>query len=499
MPSALGDAGRPTELMPFRLFSPATRRRRPRVALIGLDGADPSLVFDRWATDLRTLSSLRRRGLWGELESVVPPDTVTVWSCMMTGEDPGSLGVYGPQGRTPHPDAGPVAPRLVPAPAPRLWDILAGQGRAAIVLGLPAAEPAAPPAGRAGRYVAPPELDVEVEEWPRAPVDGGTLRIPARARLLEQVCVATRNRFDRARQLLQRRPWDLFVLVETGTGIIQSAFWKELDPSHPGHDPGSPFRSAISEYFRYVDREIGSLLEALGPQTHVLIVSGYGCRPTEGAFCLNEWLIREGYLVLAREPDLSRGPVRLDEVRIDWSRTRAWGEGGPYGRIFINLQGRQLQGIVDPAEYEALRRELATRLEAMEDETGRRIGTRCFRPQEIYESVQGEAPDLIVYAGNLAWRVIDTVGWDRRHLLLADAGRGNANPAQHGLLIYSDLTRKLGGWKLGGVHLLQIAPTVLHLLGLPIPAGMPRPPISLVVDRRTNRAPLVFASMGRNV
>ena len=68
---------------------------RGRVAVIGLDCAEPSLVFDRFADELPNISQLIARGTWGPLRSVDPPITVPAWSCMLTGRDPGELGIYG--------------------------------------------------------------------------------------------------------------------------------------------------------------------------------------------------------------------------------------------------------------------------------------------------------------------------------------------------------------------------------------------------------------------
>ena len=71
-----------------------------RVAVIGLDCADPKLVFDRWLDELPNIRGLVERGTWGPLRSVDPPITVPAWSCMLTGRDPGELGIYGFRNRT---------------------------------------------------------------------------------------------------------------------------------------------------------------------------------------------------------------------------------------------------------------------------------------------------------------------------------------------------------------------------------------------------------------
>ena len=82
------------------------------------------------------------------------------------------------------------------------------------------------------------------------------------------------------------------------------------------------------------------------------MLTTHGAKGMEGGLCVNEWLIRQGYLVLNTYP--SR-PTKFAALDVDWSRTRAWGEGGHYARIFLNVQGRESQGVIPPAEYEAFR------------------------------------------------------------------------------------------------------------------------------------------------
>ena len=123
---------------------------------------------------------------------------------------------------------------------------------------------------------------------------------------------------------------------------------------------------------------------------------------------INEWLIQKGYLVLQEPP---AAPSRLEALKIDWSRTTAWGSGGYYGRLFLNVKGREPQGVIAPEDYEATRDRLIAELEALGDPEGRPIGTRVLKPEELYRTVRGAAPpDLFVYFGDLRWRSVGTVG-----------------------------------------------------------------------------------------
>ena len=106
----------------------------------------------------------------------------------------------------------------------------------------------------------------------------------------------------------------------------------------------------------------------------MLVVSDHGAKRLDGGIRINEWLRGEGLLAHTREPN---GVTTPREVGIDWSRTTAWGDGGYYARVFLNVEGREPEGIVPAADYERVRDELAARIAAIPDENGGRSATRC--------------------------------------------------------------------------------------------------------------------------
>ncbi|MDQ4081444.1 MAG: alkaline phosphatase family protein, partial [Actinomycetota bacterium] len=163
-------------------------------------------------------------------------------------------------------------------------------------------------------------------------------------------------------------------------------------------------------------------------------------------------------------------PTRLTPEMIDWERTRAWGEGGYYCRLFLNVAGREPQGTVAPEDYERVRSELATKLEGLGDEQGRPIGTVAHRPEALYQTRNGIAPDLLVYFGDLLWRSIGQVGTGTVHVFENDTGPDDANHAHEGLyLLVADGVRPGPGPER---DLRDIAPTLLTLLGEPVPDEM---------------------------
>jgi len=201
------------------------------------------------------------------------------------------------------------------------------------------------------------------------------------------------------------------------------------------------------------------------------VVSDHGAKTMVGGIAINEWLMQKGYLYLKEKPVKQ---TALKTSMIDWSRTIAWGEGGYYSRIFMNVQGREPQGIISKSEYQARREQLACDLETITDEHGRNIGTKVFKPEEVYRECRNVPPDLIVYLGNLDWRSIGSVGIGKLQVYENDTGPDDANHAEHGIFIMtrmSDLKAgKSDGAKRDGLSIYDIAPTVLKQFGLP-----PRP------------------------
>ncbi|MEB3267729.1 MAG: alkaline phosphatase family protein, partial [Leptolyngbya sp.] len=217
------------------------------------------------------------------------------------------------------------------------------------------------------------------------------------------------------------------------------------------------------------DQRVGELLERCDQDTAVLVVSDHGAQPLMGGICINEWLMDQGYLTLKEKPS---EPISLDQAAVDWSQTQVWGAGGYYARIFLNVQGREPEGIVPMAAYEALRSQLAAKLATLTDPSGNPMPIKVFKPQEIYQKVRGRAPDLIVYFDDLAWRSVGSVGLNSLYTVENDTGPDDANHAPFGLMIFHDPRQPRQGQVLTGAQLYDIVPTLLQRYGLPAPAGL---------------------------
>lgn len=443
-----------------------------RLLVVGLDCAPPHLVFGPLRDAMPNLMGLVARGLHGPLRSVAPPITVPAWACMTTGLDPGELGIYGFRLRIPDSYALRVAtPRDVRAK--HVWDRLGERGHSVAALFVPPSSPPPPVRGvSVGCFLTPdgapftfprPLGDELVARFGpyRADVEG--FRGNDRARIAESLRASLEQHFDIAAHLLRTKRPDFAMMVEITTDRLHHAFFRELDPGHPEHDPASDYRDLGREIYARADARLGELLGIVGEDCDVLVVSDHGAKPMLGGFCLNDFLIARGDLVL-HEP-LPRGTA-LTEDRIDFSRTRVHAEGGYYGRIFVNLRGRDPRGLVDDADayLDELERALA---EVVLPDGSRR--TRLDRPSRIYRAVRGFAPDAMLYVGELDYRILGTVGHPSAFVKENDHGPDACNHAWDGIVVAAGPTFPAVG-RLDDASLLDVAPTILGSFGLADPA-----------------------------
>jgi predicted AlkP superfamily phosphohydrolase/phosphomutase len=164
--------------------------------------------------------------------------------------------------------------------------------------------------------------------------------------------------------------------------------------------------------------------------------------------------------------------IRFEDLNVDWAKTTAWGAGGYYGRLWLNVQGREPQGLILPEDVEKVRTEIAEKLAALTDPDGNPLNTISYKPEEIYRDVRNIPSDLIIYFGNLHWRSVGSLGHPNIFTFENDTGPDDANHAQDGMIIFFDPRQNWGGRQLNGLQLMDIAPTILNLLGQTVPEDM---------------------------
>jgi len=451
-----------------------------KVLIIGLDCAAPELVFDQWLDDLPNIKHLVSEGVWGKLRSSIPPITIPAWMCMVTSKNPGMLGIFGFRNRSEYSYDNFWIANSTAIKEPTLWDVIGREGYKVGLVGVPQTYPPKPVNGfMVTDWLAPDtNADYTFPEFIKDEVrmavgdyklDCEKFRTENKDALLAEIYDMTTKRFDLVEYFLREKPWHFFMFVEIGLDRIQHGFWKFFDKTHRKYQPGNKYENAIYEYYKYLDERIGRLLKVIDDQTVVLVVSDHGAKKMEGAININDWLIQEGYMTLKTKPE---GLVKLEEADIDWPKTKAWGLGGYYGRLFLNVKGREKMGAVEPEDYEKVRDEIAEKLKAITDEKGNNIGTRVFKPQEAYKGPNiDQAPDLIIYFGDLYWRSTGTIGHDSIHSFETEVGPDDAVHAEDGIFILWDPQVKRGR-QLENLSIYDVAPTVLDVMGIKVPDDM---------------------------
>lgn len=197
--------------------------------------------------------------------------------------------------------------------------------------------------------------------------------------------------------------FDLLVAAWTATDRVSHMFWAYRDPLHPLYsvEMAAKYGRAVEDTYIKADEIVGRVRARLREGDLLMIMSDHGFHSQRYNFSVNTWLIRNGYLTVRGQEDpgtaYNEKPYLTDfatrQGHYDWSETKAYGIG--LGMIFLNLKGREGQGIVEPAEAPALLAEIRGKLlEVTHPETGDRV----FREVYVYENPQGaavaDAPDI---------------------------------------------------------------------------------------------------------
>lgn len=472
------------------MSSAAPARPRRKLLVIGLDGVPPEALLSVHRARMPTVSAMLDAGVHGSMRTTDPPISLPAWAVMFTGFDPGTLGFYGFRHRLNHSYTQNYVPRTTLLEVPTMFGLLSDRGRRVGVIGIP---PGFPPPKVNGFYISdfltppestdvtyPPELRAELEaRFGRYRFDV-PFRAEERGELFRQILEMTRQRWQVTEALYSRESWDLFAVHEIGTDRLHHAFWKYIDPAHPKYEPGNPFEHVADEYFHQLDQWIGRLISHIDSDTLVALVSDHGMMPMLGCFCINQWLIEKGYLSLSGPPPSPGTP--LEKADVDWSRTRAWGAGGYYARIFFNLRGREAQGIVAPEELPKVRAQLERDLAALTGPAGEPFPVRILDPRTTYRETRGDPPDLMVYFDDLRWRSAGTLGHPTNYLSENDTGPDDAVHGIDGAYLLYDPEVQDGR---GGVRVdaLDVMPTLLMAMGEEIPAGLQGRPVLDAIPR----------------
>lgn len=510
-----------------------------KVAIFGLDGITFDLL-QPWLDEgrLPNLARLIADGAHGPLRSTIPPVSASAWASFATGCNPGQHGLV--DFTYPAADGYEIRVsngRLRAVPA--LWHLVQEAGGRVGIVSLPMTYPPEPVNGfmlcsfltpnPQATYTYPDALKAELTAatgpFPLHMSEKGRGKDPRPfVRAVKQMEV------DRARAvcyLLDHKPWDLFIYVIETTDNLQHEVWHLLDPTHPRHDPqlAAVVLPEVLDYYETVDRLLGEMLARVPADALVMILSDHGFGPFHKFFHINNWLAEQGLLQFRRTPlsllkrlafrlgvtpitalqwamrlglaglrkNVKRGRGRgmlrrlflsLDDV--DWRRTQAFSVGN-FGQVYLNVQGRRPAGAVPPGEVEALRERIAAAALALRDPAdGSQVVQRVYRREEIFHGVRLERmPDLVLHTDRARYVSFGHADFGSNKIIEPSIGQSGHHHMVGVLALKGPGVRR--GARLDEASILDLAPTALHFLGLPVPTYMDGQVLTRAFEDEFNR------------
>lgn len=484
-----------------------------RVLVIGLDAATFDLI-EPWMAEglLPNFHRLVTEGAWGRLESTIPPVTAVAWNAFATGKNAGKHGVFDFVRR----QAGGYRIRVVDGRSRKampFWRLLDRNGLRAGVINVPMTYPPdqlehgflvsgfdAP--GLDSDFAHPPHLKELLRQHEYVIHPTHTNLEDWRRSLFE----VFENQKQVFWELYHTQPWDVLTMVFMQLDVAQHLFWRQMEMEDPREG------DVIGRLYQEADGLLGEVLGALDDDTTLMVVSDHGAGPLKKAVSINRWLFQQGYLTLRKQGEF-KGPFNrallksltwlnmhlsgwiktslkarlawmrdgiesyLVTTQVDWAKTRAFAIG-EYGGITVNLQGRERKGIVPYEEYDHLRDEIGAKLLDLRDpDTGKRVIERVYRREEVYSGPYVEqAPDLVLdwdYAYDCRERVgpvhRDVFENEAIYIPFADYRKTGVH-RRHGIFLMYGSPAKPGCVE--GARLIDVAPTLFHLLGVPVPDDM---------------------------
>jgi predicted AlkP superfamily phosphohydrolase/phosphomutase len=501
-----------------------------KVLFIGLDGSTFDVLDPLMGAGLMPrLKRFLEEGVRGLLETTIPPITPTAWVSWMTGKNPGKHGVFEfllrRKGSQSLPDMPVSSSSRDGAP---FWDILGRMGKRAIVTNVPCTYPPAMVNGlmisdfltpRGRRDFTYPGTLIEEIESKFGPYQLYITEVysPGNVdKILDQLFGELEYKTKVNRYLMNQYGWDVFATHYWSTDRFQHELWHLLDKSHPFFDQKEhdAHIDRINEYWQAVDSTLGELFDEVGEEATVFMGSDHGFGPIKKFLCFNVWLINEGFLVLKRDamtrfkraifrlgltPDLAyRSAMKLGLAHlrlsvgvtnrsslmklanrfmlsledVDWNRTVAFSKGN-YGQIFINLRGREANGIVEPGpECERVMKKIIKKLrELVDPETREPLIGPVWRREDLYTGPHTEeSPDIQFLPSDMANKPLGTLDLTSNRFITPVYGN-SGDHRMHGVMMGRGPELRKGA-VVEGARIIDYAPTILHTFGVEVPSDM---------------------------
>lgn len=295
------------------------------------------------------------------------------------------------------------------------------------------------------------------------------------ATFIADAYVAMKDRRKIMEHELDKKNWNLFVSVYETTDRFQHMFYRLIDPRHPYYDAdlAASYGNAIRDVYIQADKIVGKAMEYIDDNTTFMVVSDHGFHSFRKSVNINTWLVQNGYMYLHGMEDKTYTLNDLFDkgqfwVNTDWTKTKAYALG--LGQIYINLQGREKQGIIAPGEdYAKLQDEIISKLKGLKDpETGETMILDVYKRDDIYHGEYiGNAPDLMI-GFNEGYRVSwqTTLGGIPKDLVENNMKKWSGDHCSYDYTITSGVFLSNKKISRANPKIWDIAPTVFKTLGI---------------------------------
>jgi len=471
--------------------------------VLGIDGFNPELVH-RWINEMPNLKKMQEKGLWGPMKSTLPPTAACAWTCVQCGRNPGSYGFWDFTYRDGFSYGEPKLANstIKDERVDCLHKILPKLAQRVALINVPVSwPPSRIPAG----YCIASSMTASQDRsftWPETfedevyslvgeyittafETDADYGKIDKEA-ALKHIYDMDTQRFTLLKHFIHQKKCDYTFAVATGVDMVSHLFYRYCDEKHRRYDPDPRYKDVLREYYRWIDKNIGEIREALGSNTTLFVHSAYGLQRLDGRINLNEWLVQEGYMSLHEYP---AEPTAFKDLKVNWARTKAWATGYT-GQIYINLRDREAQGAVEPNHYDELLDELTAKIRHIPDEHSKALNTQVFRREDIHFGNYAQyGPDILINFDECRWKTSEMVGYGKGKIhshdtpyRIDDVGSG-----MYGYFCIAGPSVPTKG-KLEGVSVLNSAPTVLDVMDLENPEDMES--LSLLDMVKEEKAPM---------
>lgn len=485
-----------------------------KTIILGVDGAYLKLI-ENWVEEGKLLNfkKIMDGGIYGKLKTTIPPLTPCAWSSFMTGKNPGKHGIYDffHMGA----DYTIKLNSSKNRKSPDIWDYLSENGSKCLVINVPFTYPPKKINGimvtdfttpsKEVDFTYPHELKNEIlDKYPNfrfSEESKYSERRGDKRKFAEDMMGLADIQFELFTEIIKKDTFDFSMIVFMLTDHAQHWYWKYMDKSHPEYTKDSEFEDVIMKAYEKIDCFLGKLMK-MCPEHNIIIMSDHGAGPYYKDVSINKWLMDEGYLFLKADQSYLKKTMRKIGINklisvglnigfwsvvkkfpgiknsvlnkmvptyqdIDWSRTVAYSYGY-YAPIYFNTSKIKNQKDKNGLEVEIIKK----LKELKEPFSDKPLIRKVWKKSDLYSGDEKKKlPDIILNMGDFTYGSSSTFLFSSNTIFSDPKTFKSGDHAIHGIFMAYGPDFKEGE-TIENAKIYDIAPTVLHMFDIPVPADM---------------------------